>query len=664
MMGNRIGDRYDIIGTIGEGGMSKVYLAHDLILDRDVAIKVLNYDFANEEELKRRFQREALSATSLTHPNIVNIYDVGEEGELHYLVMEYVKGLTLKRYIHENGPLAPDQAIPIMLQLVAAISNAHHNGIIHRDVKPQNILMDEEGTVKITDFGIAMALTATSHTKTNSVLGTVHYLSPEQARGGMATKKSDIYSLGIVFYELLTGKLPFSAESAVAVALKHLQEETPSVRADFPAIPQSVENIILKATTKDARHRYVSADEMYEDLLTALDANRVNEEKFVIPFDEDETMAIPVIKNAPRLMDSEETVRITPVQTEKTAPQAAEEPAKKKRKKWPIFVGLLLTAAAVISILFLTGVFDQKVTVPDVLGKDEADAIAMLEESGFVVDDKVPQPSEEYEKGEVFRTIPEANKERDKGSAVKLYISTGKETMSFSDYTGREYSSVKERLETYEFKSIEANEIYDDELEGTILKQDPDPDTEVVPGETDVVFTVSKGPELKTVESLIGYTDDQINEYATSSGFNIEVVKQSNSDTIPAGQVMKQDPSSGQSLPIGSKINVTVSKGPAQKPVKLYVKSVKIPYQIAEETDPPDGEDDTDGEKEKVPQTVRIYIQDREHSMTDPIEEFEITEDTEKQITVELEEGQRGGYRILRDTTVIEEKTFDYKDIQ
>lgn len=658
MIGNRIGDRYDIIGTIGEGGMSKVYLAHDLILDRDVAIKVLNYDFANEEELKRRFQREALSATSLTHPNIVNIYDVGEEGELHYLVMEYVKGLTLKRYIHENGPLAPERAIPIMLQLVAAISNAHHNGIIHRDIKPQNILMDEEGTVKITDFGIAMALTATSHTKTNSVLGTVHYLSPEQARGGMATKKSDIYSLGIVFYELLTGKLPFSAESAVAIALKHLQEETPSVRAEFPAIPQSVENIILKATTKDARHRYVSADEMYEDLLTALDANRANEEKFVIPFDEDETMALPVIKNAPSLMDSEETVRMNPVQEEKAIPQAKVEPVKKKRKKWPIFVGLLLTAAAVIAILFLTGVFDQKVAVPNVLGKDEADAIAMLEDSGFVVDDKVEQPSEEYEKGEVFRTIPEADKERDKGSAVKLYISSGKETMSFSDYTGREYSSVKERLESYEFKSIESIEIYDDELEGTILKQDPDPDTEVVPSETDVVFTVSKGPELKTVESLIGYTDDQINEYAHSSGFNIEVVKQSNSDTIPAGQVMKQDPSSGQSLPIGSKINVTVSKGPAQKPVKLYVKSVKIPYEVTEDPDTPDEE------KEKVPQTVRIYIQDREHSMTDPIEEFEITEDTEKQITVQLEEGQRGGYRILRDTTVIEEKTFDYKDIQ
>lgn len=659
MIGNRIGDRYDIIGTIGEGGMSKVYVAHDVILDRDVAIKVLNYDFANEEELKRRFQREALSATSLTHANIVNIFDVGEEDELHYLVMEYVKGLTLKRFILENGPLEPEKAIPIMLQLVAAISNAHHNGIIHRDVKPQNILMDEDGNVKITDFGIAMALTATSHTKTNSVLGTVHYLSPEQARGGMATKKSDLYSLGIVFYELLTGKLPFSAESAVAIALKHLQEETPSVRADFPMIPQSVENIILKATAKDARHRYVSADAMYEDLLTALNPSRSNEPKFTIPFDEDETRALPVIKDAPSLLDSEQTVKMEPVRIEPELVKPKPVPQKKKREKWPIFASIAILIAAAIAVLYITGVFDQKVTVPDVLGKDEADAIALLEESGFVVDDKVPQPSEEYEKGEVFRTIPEANKERDKGSSVKLYISTGKETMTFSDYTDRDYNSIKERLETYEFKSVDSEPVYDDRPEGTILSQDPEPDTEVVPGETDVVFTVSKGPETRTLESLIGFTDDQLNAYATSSGFNIIVVKKSNSDTIPEGQVMKQEPSASQSLPIGSKVNVTVSKGPAQKPVKTFVKRVKIPYEVMDE----DGSSD-EGEEERAPQTVRIYIQDRANSMTDPIKEFEITEDKEEQIKVELEEGQRGGYKILRGTTIIEEKTFDYKDIQ
>ncbi|WP_350448836.1 protein kinase domain-containing protein [Rossellomorea vietnamensis] len=210
MEGKRISGRYRIIKLIGGGGMANVYLAHDVILDREVAIKMLRIDFANEEEFIKRFQREAQSATSLAHPNIVSIYDVGEEDDLYYIVMEYVHGMTLKQYIQQHSPVNVDKAIDIMKQLTIAMSHAHQNHIVHRDIKPHNILLDEEGNVKITDFGIAMALSATSITQTNSVLGSVHYLSPEQARGGMATKKSDIYSLGIVMFELLTGRLPFS----------------------------------------------------------------------------------------------------------------------------------------------------------------------------------------------------------------------------------------------------------------------------------------------------------------------------------------------------------------------------------------------------------------------------------------------------------------------
>ena len=268
LVGKRINDRYKVLELIGGGGMSNVYLAHDIILNRDVAIKILRYDTENEEENMKRFQREALSATSLMHPNIVSIYDVGEDQNMHYIVMEYVKGKTLKQYIKEFAPLSPARAVQIMKQLTSAIAHAHENQIIHRDIKPQNILMDEEGNVKVTDFGIATSLAATSYTKTNSVIGTVHYLSPEQARGGIATKKSDIYSLGIVLYELLTGELPFSGESAVSIALKHLQAETPSVRDFDASIPQSLENVILKATAKNADHRYQSVEEMEEDLET------------------------------------------------------------------------------------------------------------------------------------------------------------------------------------------------------------------------------------------------------------------------------------------------------------------------------------------------------------------------------------------------------------
>src|SRR3954468_9861637 len=257
MIGKRISGRYKVLEMIGGGGMANVYLAHDMILDRDVAVKILRLDFANNEEFIRRFHREAQSATSLAHPNIVSIYDVGDEDDsIYYIVMEYVEGQTLKEYIQKRSPVPIEDVLTIMQQLTSAISHAHQNHIIHRDIKPQNILVDPNGTVKITDFGIAMALSATSITQTNSVLGSVHYLSPEQARGGIVNHTSDIYSLGIVMFELLTGRLPFSGESAVSIALKHLQSEIPSLRRWNATVPQSVENIVLKATAKDPFHRY------------------------------------------------------------------------------------------------------------------------------------------------------------------------------------------------------------------------------------------------------------------------------------------------------------------------------------------------------------------------------------------------------------------------
>ncbi|MDP4171455.1 MAG: Stk1 family PASTA domain-containing Ser/Thr kinase, partial [Bacillota bacterium] len=308
IIGKRINGRYKILDMVGGGGMANVYLAHDMILDRDVAVKMLRLDFANDEEFIRRFHREAHSATSLAHPHIVNIYDVGEEDDLYYIVMEYVEGQTLKQYIQQNSPLRVEDAVKIMKQLTSAISHAHHNHIVHRDIKPHNILVDRDGNVKITDFGIAMALSATSITQTNSVMGSVHYLSPEQARGGMANRKSDIYSLGIVMFELLTGRLPFSGESAVSIALKHLQSETPSVRRWNPDIPQSVENIVLKATAKDPFHRYNSVDAMEEDLQTAMYPIRANEAKFTIPLDDEATKAIPVITNERPFQNLDETM--------------------------------------------------------------------------------------------------------------------------------------------------------------------------------------------------------------------------------------------------------------------------------------------------------------------------------------------------------------------
>jgi serine/threonine-protein kinase len=655
MIGKRIGGRYEVIRGIGEGGMSKVYLAHDIILDRDVAIKVLNYDFANEQDLKKRFQREALSATSLTHPHIVNIFDVGEDEELHYLVMEYIEGQTLKKYIQTNGPLPVQLAVKIMRQLVSAIANAHHNGIIHRDIKPQNILMDAEGNVKITDFGIAMALSATAHTKTNSIIGTVHYLSPEQARGGMATKKSDIYSLGIVFYELLTGELPFSAETAVAIALKHLQEETPSVRLLYPDIPQSVENVILKATAKDATYRYQSADEMYDDLLTVLYPERKQEEKFTMPFDDDRTRVIPAITDTSNFDDSDATKVIEPVVPEPVPKQ------KKKRKKWPIFVGLtaLLVAIAALLLIFWPTLFGPKTAlIPEVVGLEESEAASLLEDNGFVVEEKVEDYSDEYPAGQVFKTNPEEGKKREVGSSVTIYVSLGKETSEMNDYVGRDYEDIATLLENNGFKIAEPEWVYNDAPKGQILKQTPEAGEDVVPEETEIVFTVSLGKEVKTLANLSNYTEQELEVYAKNSGFEIRIIKREESDSVKEGHVISQNIPANTELEIGSRVDVVISKGEEKKEVKYFKRIVPIPYKPSENVE----EDDESSDPE--PQTIRVYIQDSKYSMTEPVAEFTITEDTQREIIVTLEEGQRGQYQVRRGSEIIAEQTFNYDDVE
>jgi serine/threonine-protein kinase len=648
LIGKRISGRYKIIEMIGGGGMSNVYLAHDMILDRDVAIKVLRYDFSNEEDLHRRFQREALSATSLTHPNIVNIFDVGEDGDIHYLVMEYVEGKTLKQYIVNSAPLAPFEAVEIMKQLTSAIANAHHNQIIHRDIKPQNILMDDKLHVKITDFGIAMALSATSFTQTNSVLGTVHYLSPEQARGGTATKKSDVYALGIVLFELLTGKLPFSGESAVSIALKHLQTETPSVRALRPEIPQSLENVVMKATAKDPMHRYRSVEEMQRDLETVLAPERVEEHAFFIPFDDDATKAMPIIKNMSQYSNIEETkVNTPPVQEKPIIPVVK----KQKKSKWPWILGIigfLLISGLLIVIIFPQLLGPERIEIPDVSDMTVEEAIKKLTDEGFVAGEEVEENSDEIAEGSVIRTTPQAGKIRDEGSTVDLFISRGKELTVFPDYTGKNIDQVMDILSFQNYKSVEPVEKYSDEPRGTILSQTPKEGTEMLPEETDVEFTVSKGKELRTVIDLMDYNEKTLNDYAKSSGFHIRIIREDFSENVPVGNVISQDPSAGTELAPGSNINVVLSKGPIEKPIKTYFQKVDIPYEPNE-----------DGSE----QVVRVYIQDQDQSMAEPAEEFVLTEARTVQIQLDIQEGQKAAFRIDKDGTVIAEESIAYEDL-
>ncbi|MBS8263414.1 Stk1 family PASTA domain-containing Ser/Thr kinase [Mesobacillus boroniphilus] len=648
IIGKRISGRYKIKDMIGGGGMANVYLARDMILDRDVAVKMLRLDFANDDEFIRRFHREAQSATSLAHPNIVSIYDVGEEDGLYYIVMEYVDGQTLKQYIQQHAPVPVEEALDIMKQLTSAISHAHHNHIVHRDIKPHNILVDSNGTVKITDFGIAMALSATSITQTNSVLGSVHYLSPEQARGGMANKKSDIYSIGIVMFELLTGRLPFSGESAVSIALKHLQSETPSLKRWNPHIPQSVENIVLKATAKDPFHRYDNVDEMEEDLRTALETKRLNEGKFVIPEDDEATKAIPIITNDRPYHNLDETI------VRKDAPGSHEQtpkakPEKKKKKKWPVILTilfLLILTAGIVMVTMGPDLFGPKEKeVPDVSGMEVEEAVAQLMSAGFITGDIKEISDEEVEEGNVIRTNPTAGKMIKEGNEIDLYISAGKEKVELSDYTDRMYDDVVRLLEGKGFKDFKKIEEHDDSEAGTILEQDPPGGESVIPGDTTLEFKVSKGPELVTLGDLTEYNQRNLDLYADTTGLVIESTEEFH-DTIPAGLVISQKPEAGTELKKGSKVNVVLSKGKEPVP-KEVSREITVTYQPKEEG---------------VPQEIKIYMSDLNHNGETPVDTIEITEDELIILDFLIAPGKQAEYRIMRDGEIFDSGSVDYPE--
>lgn len=649
LIGRRISGRYKLLKYIGGGGMANVYLARDIILERDVAVKILRLDFANNDDFIRRFHREAQSATSLSHPNIVDIYDVGEEGSIYYIVMEYVDGQTLKQFIQQNSPVSVDQAVDIMLQITSAIRHAHDNNIIHRDIKPQNILIDYDGNVKITDFGIAVALSSTTITQTNTVLGSVHYISPEQARGGLATKKSDIYSLGIVFFELLTGKLPFSGESAVSIAIKHLQSDTPHPRSLNPEIPQSVENIILKCTAKDPYYRYEDVEELREDLLTCLEPGRLNEPPFSIPEDDDEeTKVIPVVKDP---QSSALNKKKNDGKKKKGGNDKEKSILSKNRKKqWP-FVFLIITALLILSgISFMTmDIFGKKdVEVPDVTNMPVEEAIKKLEESKFKVGDQIEQPNDEIPENFVIRTDPKAGRTKVEGSVINLYVSTGKGTITIDDYRGKKINDVLKLLEKYEpsFKDIEINEIYSDQEKGIIIDQDPKPDEQINPAETVLSFTVSKGQETVKVDDLTKYSMDELKNYAKSKGLVISVTDEEYSDSVPKGRVIRQNVKPGTEIKKGDTVNVTVSLGKKEKPPKTVTIDVSIAY--------------TGNREMNEAQEVQIFIDDMNHDFSQPYDSFKIVETTRKRFDLMILPNSSARYKIIVDNEVVQDEVIPY----
>ena len=591
-IGKKFNGRYLILGNIGSGGMANVFLARDLILDREVAIKVLRYDFLNDQSAIRRFQREMLASTELVHPNIVTVYDAGQEGETQFLVMEYVKGMDLKRYIQTQYPIPYDRIVDIMQQILSAVALAHQHRIIHRDLKPQNILIDESGTVKITDFGIAVALSETSITQTNSMLGSVHYLSPEQARGSMATNQSDIYAIGIILYEMLTGKVPFDGESAVTIALKHFQEEIPSVRLYDRHVPQSLENVVLKATAKDPIDRYQSAEEMSADLATALDPSRLNEPAWHPANHVEETKVLPNL--------TEQMPTVAPVEEIVTKPEKeAEEnpvPSKKKAKdqkpkskKKLLFLGIaavLVIGIATIAFSVLGG-GKNEISVPDVSNLSESAARSKLQEAGLkaagqteeITSDKIPE-------GKVVKTNPEAKAIVQKDREVVLYISTGGRKIKMKDYTDMEYNEAVEALVKLDFKEskIKKKEEYSDTVEkGKIISQTPEANSEVTPDKTSVKFVVSKGAKPIKISEYVGMTINEALLDLANNGINESQVKQTQQESDKeAGTILSQTPSAGSSVtPGNTMINFVVSSGPNEVSVPDFTGMSKSEVQSA-----------------------------------------------------------------------------------
>ena len=572
MKGQKISDRYQIIKSIGEGGMANVYLAYDTILDRNVAVKVLRGDLATDEKFVRRFQREALSASSLTNPNIVEVYDVGEDNGEYYIVMEYVEGKHLKNLLKKRGKLTVPEVVDIVLQITSGLSVAHDSYIIHRDIKPQNILILDNGLVKITDFGIAVAMNATQLTQTNSVMGSVHYLPPEQASGKGATLQSDIYSIGILMYELLTGKLPFKGDNAVEIALKHLKEPMPSIRDEYPEIPQSVENIILKATAKNPKNRYADAREMHEDLKTCLDDSRKNELKITFKYPEhdyDDTKIIKAVKQN----EKKEKIKVQEESKE------GEEMKQKKAKKndnvsqnkliiilASVFVGLIVIITTIVVLIpYITS--SRQEEVPDVSGYTVNEAINALQDAGFIVaDEQREEASETIPEGHVTKTSPAAGSIRKEGTEIILYVSLGDITVEIEDYTGENYNEVKGRLEALnlqviiERRDLEEGEDPNDYEEGIIIDQSVEPGERLSEGDRITLYIpnlTNQYPNFVEDE----YSVAEVEEFAEDYGINLTINYEETTEYEP-GTIIRQSRAAGTTVVEGARLTITVAAEP------------------------------------------------------------------------------------------------------
>ena len=599
MINKIICNRYKILDHLGTGGMATVWLGYDTILDRQVAIKTFKID-ANDEDAVKRFNREAKAVTSLSHPNIVSIYDVENEGEFYYLILEYVEGMTLKDYMIKNPRMPIETIVHIAKQIAAGLSHAHQNGIIHRDIKPQNILMNENLTCKITDFGIARAYGDTTLTQTNQMLGTVYYLSPEQARGNVATAQSDIYSLGILIFEMITGQIPFKGESAVAIALKHLQEELPDIDKYRDNVPQSVKNIVLQATMKNPNERYISSKELFEDLSTVLNPERLHENKytgFKIPTEPvqnnnyNQTQYIdrnPIdvphgysdynnYNEEDDYYDYEEDQRqnnnnnrgyqnkqYKNSYNSVSKKNDKEQTSKAKHIFFAILAMVVIIVGAFFTYNYLIGA--NSVSAPDVRNKSLEEAKVTIVKAGLEVGDITEVASDDVKEKTVIDSDPKAGKKVRKGSKVDLRVSSGKKTVDMPNFVGIDEENVRRNASKLGFKNITVEKVESDRYDtGKVVSQNIPAGTEIVPKEKELIIQVSSGKKKVSMPNLIGEESSRAESVIASYGFKNVSYKEEYSDK-EAGTVISQSIRSGSSIiPSEESLEIIISKGKEKK---------------------------------------------------------------------------------------------------
>lgn len=588
MINNIICNRYKILDHLGTGGMATVWLGYDTILDRQVAIKTFKID-ANDEDAVKRFNREAKAVTSLSHPNIVSIYDVENEGEFYYLILEYVEGMTLKDYMIKNPRIPIETIVHIAKQISAGLSHAHQNGIIHRDIKPQNILMKEDLTCKITDFGIARAYGDTTLTQTNQMLGTVYYLSPEQARGNVATAQSDIYSLGILIFEMITGQIPFKGESAVAIALKHLQEELPEIDKYRENVPQSVKNIVLQATMKNPNERYISSKELVEDLTTVLNPERLFENKytgFKIPSQSvqnyNQTQHIDRHSNEIQYgytdykeqedyYDYEDdNIQNNRNYQSKSRPKNSYNNVSKKYEKEEtskakhIFLAILSIVAILVGTFFVYNyvVGANSVSTPDVRNKTVDEAKVAIVKAGLEVGDITEVASDDVKEKTVIDSDPKAGKKVKKGAKIDLRVSSGKKTVDMPNFVGMDEDTVRKNASKLGFKNITVEKVESDNYDtGKVVSQNIKAGTEIVPKEKELIIQVSNGKKKITMPNLVGEDSSNIESVLSSYGFKNVTYKEEYSDK-ESGTIISQSIRTGSNIvPSEESLEIVISKG-------------------------------------------------------------------------------------------------------